>query len=88
MAHLARVPRRAGAPPLLFLIAHQTRSRASDALFMRELDAAGFTVTSLPASSLHPRFRDPAIAVLRIVQRDAVPGVPSATDAAAASAAP
>lgn len=64
MAHIAD----AADAPVLFLVAHQTRSRASDALFFAQLAAAGFEVSPLPPSSLHPAYRDPAIAVLRMTR--------------------
>ena len=55
-----------GAVPLLVLIAHQTRSRSSDAALFRELKAARFAAAALPRSAHHPRFSDADIEILEI----------------------
>lgn len=59
----------AGSPPAPALIAHQTRSRAGDALFAAELRAAGFRVERVPWEEHHPAFRDGDIAILRLTLR-------------------
>ena len=55
-----------GSAPLLVLIAHQTRSRSSDATLFRELKAARFAAAALPRSAHHPRFSDADIEILEI----------------------
>lgn len=55
------------------LIAHQTRSRASDGLFFSLLEAAGLALTFIPREEQHPSYSDAAIRIIRITRasRDA-----------------
>ena len=63
LGYIARF--REGGPPQI-LIAHQTRARASDALFASLLHAEGLVVTPLKRTLLHPKFQDDAIDILSI----------------------
>lgn len=53
------------------LIAHQTRSRAGDALFFGLLAGAGFSVLELPRTAHHPAFNDAAIGIFQLRLLDA-----------------
>lgn len=60
---------RAIVPSPTVLIAHQTRSRAGDALFFSSLRETGFVIEAVPREEHHPRFRDNDIAIIRLRMR-------------------